>query len=377
MIGRDAWTAAALAHTAKASALECGFDLAGVASAEPPREPRSSGNGWSADMPVRWRYLSRQVDRRSDLRAACPWARSVLCVALQYDREHPRTSEAPAGRGWISRYAWGEDYHDVLGERLESPREAASCERLGAFRSRRYVDTGPVVERAFAVAAASARGGRTPASLHPEHGSWLFLGELITDLDMAPDAPRRDMCGRCTACLDACPTRAFAAPYVLDARRCISYLTIELKGAIPEDLRAALGPHVFGCDVCQDVCPWNRRRLRRGGEAFEPRAGLVGPDLAALAALDDDAFRDRFRRSPVKRSKRRGLLRNVAVALGNVGTARAQAGSRGAARRLRATRPRARGLGARQLGRRLGGERGGERPQPAWSSGSLAGRPQT
>jgi epoxyqueuosine reductase len=314
----------ALARTAKAAALECGFDLAGVASADPPRELAFFRDwverGYAGEMA----YLSRQVDRRSDLRAALPWARSVLVVALQYDREQPRTADLPAGRGWISRYAWGEDYHEVVGERLRLV-ERLLLERIGPFRSRRYVDTGPLVERAFAVAAGLGAWGKNTCLLHPEHGSWLFLGELITDLEMAADAPRRDMCGRCTACLDACPTRAFPAPYVLDARRCISYLTIELKGAIPQELRAALGPHVFGCDICQDVCPWNRRRLRRGGEGFEPRAGLAGPDLAALAVLDDDAFRGRFRRSPIKRTKRRGLLRNVAVALGNVGTARHRA----------------------------------------------------
>jgi epoxyqueuosine reductase len=159
--------------------------------------------------------------------------------------------------------------------------------------------------------------GKNTCLLHPEHGSWFFLGEVVTDLDLPPDAPRTDMCGSCTACLEACPTGALPAPYTLDATRCISYLTIEVKGAIPEDRRAGLGRHVFGCDICQDVCPWNRKRRRWGMKAFEPRPGLVAPDLAELARLDEAAFRERFRMSPVKRAKRRGLLRNVAVALGN------------------------------------------------------------
>jgi epoxyqueuosine reductase len=191
------------------------------------------------------------------------------------------------------------------------------------MESRVYVDTGPVVERAYAAAAGLGAWGKNTCLLHPEHGSWFFLGEVITDLDMQADLARPDMCGTCTACLDACPTGALPAPYVLDATRCISYLTIELKGAIPEDRRAGVGRHVFGCDICQDVCPWNRRRRQMGGEAFAAREGLVAPDLVALAAatLDEDAFRARFRGSPLKRAKRRGMLRNVAVALGNSGAA--------------------------------------------------------
>ena len=181
------------------------------------------------------------------------------------------------------------------------------------------MDTGPIVERAWAAAAGLGAWGKNTCLLHPEHGSWFFLGEVVTDLELTPDAPRTDMCGSCTACLDACPTGALPAPYVLDSTRCLSYLTIELKGAIPEDKRAGLGRHVFGCYICQDVCPWNRKREARGGPHFEPRPDGYAPDLAGLADLDDEAFRERFRRSPVKRTKRRGLLRNVAVALGNSG----------------------------------------------------------
>jgi epoxyqueuosine reductase len=176
-----------------------------------------------------------------------------------------------------------------------------------------------VVERAFAAAAGIGAWGKNTCLLHPRHGSWFFLGELVTDLDLAADVPRPDMCGRCTACLDACPTGALVAPYELDARRCISYLTIEVKGALPEEQRAGVGRHVFGCDICQDVCPWNRKRRHHGRPAFAARPGALAPDLEELAALDEDGFRERFRRSPVKRAKRRGLLRNVAVAMGNSG----------------------------------------------------------
>src|SRR5687768_8016280 len=263
-------------------------------------------------------YLTSQREKRSDLRVAFPWARSVLSVGLQYDTPAPYSTETPRDRGWIARYAWGDDYHDVMKAMLERLRAALAAE-LGPMESRVYVDTGPVVERAYAAAAGLGAWGKNTCLLHPEHGSWFFLGEVITDAAFEPDAPRPDMCGTCTACLEACPTGALPAPYVLDATRCISYLTIEVKGSIPDDRREGLGRHVFGCDICQDVCPWNRRRRHAGGDAFMAREGLVAPDLAALAeaALDEDAFRARFRRSPVKRAKRRGLLRNVAVALGN------------------------------------------------------------
>ena len=311
----------ALAARARTLALEAGFDLAGVARADAPPDlsffAEWVARGYAGEMA----YLTSQVARRSDLRAAFPWARSVLCVGLQYDTDGPYSTDAPPGRGWISRYAWGEDYHDVMRAMLERVLARLRAE-VGPFEGRAYVDTGPVAEKAWAAAAGLGTLGKNVCLLHPEHGSWLFLGEIVTDLDLPGDDPRPDMCGTCTACLEACPTGALVAPWVLDAARCISYLTIEVKGPIPEGRREGVGRHVFGCDICQDVCPWNRRRRRRGGRAFEAREGAMAPDLADLAALDEAAFRERFRRSPVKRAKRRGLLRNVAVALGNAGEAR-------------------------------------------------------
>ena len=308
----------ALAARAKTLALELGFDLVGVARADAPPELAYFAEWVASGRAGEMAYLKDQVARRSTLLGAFPWARSVLCVGLQYDTPHDYSTEAPPGRGWISRYAWGDDYHDVMKAMLERLLERLRAE-AGPFEARTYVDTGPIVERAYAAAAGLGAWGKNTCLLHPEHGSWFFRGELVSDLELPEDAPRPDICGSCTACLEACPTGALPAPYVLDATRCISYLTIELKDAIPEDRRADVGRHVFGCDICQDVCPWNRRRRHHGLEAFAPREGLESPDLGELAALDAAAFSARFRKSPLKRAKRRGLLRNVAVAIGNSG----------------------------------------------------------
>jgi epoxyqueuosine reductase len=302
----------------KERALAAGFDLVGVADATAPPQLAYFAEWIAQGFAGEMAYLTNQRERRSDLRTAFPWARSIVCVGVQYDTPHPYSTSAPADRGWIARYAWGDDYHDVLKARLDGL-AASLQDELGPFQARTYVDTGPIVERAYAAAAGLGAWGKNTCLLHPEHGSWFFLGELVTDLDLAPDAPRPDMCGSCTACLDACPTEALRAPYVLDATRCISYLTIEVKGAIPEEHRGGLGRQVFGCDICQDVCPWNRKRRRTAGPAFAPREGALAPNLEDLAGLDAEAFRARFRGSPLKRAKRRGLLRNVAVALGNSG----------------------------------------------------------
>jgi epoxyqueuosine reductase len=307
---------ASLAARVKALALEAGFDLVGIASADAPRELAFFAEWVARGHAGEMAYLTTQARKRSDVRAAFPWARSLVCVGLQYDTPHAYSTEAPGDRGWISRYAWGDDYHDVMKAMLE--RVVAALRReAGDLEARTYVDTGPIAEKPYAAAAGLGAWGKNACLLHPEHGSWFFLGEIVTDLDLPADGPRTDMCGSCTACLEACPTAAFPAPYVLDATRCISYLTIEVRGSIPVQQREGTGRHVFGCDICQDVCPWNRRRRRRGGPGFEPRPGAFAPDLAELAGLDTAAFAERFRHSAVKRARRRGLLRNVAVALGN------------------------------------------------------------
>ncbi len=310
----------------KTLARECGFDLVGIAEAAAPSAlerhfPAWIAAGHAADMD----YLVKRAHERADVRNAFPFARSVVCLGVQYDADAPYSTAAEArDGGWISRYAWGDDYHVVVKKRAEALRRSMH-ETAGDFESRVFVDTGPVTERAYAAAAGLGAWGKNTCLLHPEHGSWFFLAVVVTDLELPPDAPLADMCGSCTACLEACPTQAFVAPYVLDARRCISYLTIETRWTVAEALREGMGRHVFGCDVCQDVCPWNRRRRHCGGERFAPRPGLVAPDLAQLAAMDEDEFRRRFRQSPVRRAKRRGLLRNVAIAIGNAGDERHRA----------------------------------------------------
>ena len=306
------------AAIAKREGLLAGFDEVRIANASAPpilshfRRWVEQGHAGGMD------YLVRQVDRRSDATVAFPWARSVIVSALQYDTPHPYSTSAPPGTAWLSRYAWGDDYHDVVRSRLEVLR-ASLGQAMGAFESRAYVDTGPVAEKAYAVAAGLGSYGKNTCVLNQRLGSWFFIGVLITDLDLRPDAPVTDICGSCTACLDACPTKAFPEPYVLDARRCISYLTIEVKDSIDPELRSSMGHQVFGCDICQDVCPWNRKRRVFGGASFEPRVGNEAPSFEALATLTPEEFVERFRKSPIKRSKRRGLLRNVALAIGNEG----------------------------------------------------------
>ena len=264
-------------------------------------------------------YLVNQADRRSDVKVAFPWARSVIVSALQYDTPHPYSMTAGKGSAWIARYAWGDDYHEVVRARLEALRTSL-LPGFGPFESRAYVDTGPVAEKAYAVASGLGSYGKNTCVLNQHLGSWFFIGVLITDVELVHDSQTSDICGSCRACLDACPTQAFPAPYVLDARRCISYLTIEVKDTIDPALRGSMGRQVFGCDICQDVCPWNRKRQVFGGASFEPRPENLSPSFEELATLTPEQFQERFRKNPVKRAKRLGLLRNVAVAIGNAGS---------------------------------------------------------
>jgi epoxyqueuosine reductase len=326
--------ALSLAERVKGLALGLGFDLVGIAPAEPPpgseRLPEWLARGYAGGMA----WLGRRVEARADPRRVLEGARSIVAVALVYDPGAPPDA-APAARaatGAVARYAGGDDYHDVLLERLRALAVALEPAAGRAVRARAYVDTGPVLERPVAARAGLGWIGKNTLLLHPGLGSYLFLGVLLTDLALPPDEPEPDHCGTCRACLDACPTQAFPEPYVLDASRCLSYTTIELRDAIPPALRAAHGDHVFGCDVCQEVCPWNRRERRvvppdaAGLRArLAPREAWRRPSLAWLLALDEEAWRAVTRRTALRRAKHRFLLRNAIVAAGNAGPAAAPA----------------------------------------------------
>jgi epoxyqueuosine reductase len=241
---------------------------------------------------------------------------------LNYDTDYPySTMQQETNRGWVARYAWSTDYHHVIQDKLARLQAYITTLVPPPLASKLYVDTGPVVERVYAKNAGLGWFGKNTCLLNTQFGSWLFLGEIILTIPLEYDHPTPDHCGTCTRCLEACPTDAFLAPYVLDARRCISYLTIELKGAIPEALRPHMGQHIFGCDICQDVCPWNRKRHFTTDPGLQPLSPQVQPGLADLAQLTPSAFKQRFRGTALERTRRRGLLRNVCVAMGNSGQA--------------------------------------------------------
>lgn len=321
-----------------------GFDLCGVARAEKFPELTNSSEWLARGYAGEMKYL--HDPRREDPRAAMHGIRSVIVCLLNYNTQFPLSTEArpssqgDEARGWISRYGWGEDYHHVLLKRLEAL-IALLRERFSEpLEARAYVDTGPIQERVAAKYAGLGWLGKNTLLLNQHIGSYFFLGVILTTLGLEPtlgstESPPQDLCGSCTRCIEACPTQAFVEPYVMDARRCISYLTIELRGSIPEELREPMGDHVFGCDVCQDVCPWNRRAPVSRLAQFQPRTlpsreasefdtsadaqndSLFRPRLELLLSLTEEGFRELFRGSPVKRAKWRGLVRNACIAAGN------------------------------------------------------------
>ncbi len=333
----------------EAKALSAGFDLAGIAAVPPAGSPeelrhrerflRWAEQGFAGDMAWMLRAGDDGVPVRSSLHAAVPWARSVMLCAVNYNADQPNSlAPAPPGSGWIARYAWSgsvasdgtsvpTDYHEVLLQRLrvvEAHLHTLVSSVDDPVQTRCYVDTGPVVERWFAQLAGIGWIGKNTCILNQQQGSWLLLGIMLTSLPLASEAvllPAPDRCGTCTRCIDACPTDALVAPRQMDASRCIAYLTIEKKGSIAENLRPQMGRQVFGCDICQDVCPWNRRAPIGTMPEMQARSELVNPALEELAAMDNAAFRRRFRGSPLERTGRKRLQRNVALAMGNSGDA--------------------------------------------------------
>ncbi len=325
---------------ARALAREAGFDEAGLVALPHADEARDAARfeEWiDAGRAGTMQYLKRASEEGALLRARVhapfPWARSAIVCLAVYNAAQPRSIEpAPRDAGWIARYAWSSrvdergvrrpsDYHKVLLKRLRAM-ETRLHEELGEFESRAYVDTGPVVERAMATAAGLGWTGKNTCLIHPKLGSFGFLGVLLTSLEASPrgkgpEVP--DRCGSCTRCIEACPTDALIAPYKMDATRCIAYLTIEHKGAIGPELMAGMGRQVFGCDICQDVCPWNRKAPITADAQLEARAELVNPALEWLAAMDEAEFERVFNGSPVRRAGFAGLRRNVAIAMGNSG----------------------------------------------------------
>ena len=312
---------ASAADEIKRRARALGFDLVGCTRADPPphaaRFEQWLADGFHGDM----QYLARRAAERGSLQQLLPGARSVVVVGMNYfvDAEALTEQGPPGGR--VARYAWGTgDYHEILGEKLD--RLAAAIRAVGgpAIRTRWFVDTGPVLERDLAQRAGIGFIGKHTNLIHRGLGNWIFVGEVLTDLELSPDPPEREYCGTCHRCLDACPTRAIVAPYRLDARLCISYLTIELKGSIPVELRPLVGDRIFGCDDCLEVCPWNRFARASTVREFQRRPL---PPLTEFLGWTDRQFRDYFRGTPLLRLKRPRFLRNVCVALGNCGGAEA------------------------------------------------------
>jgi epoxyqueuosine reductase len=325
-----------------------GIDLCGVVRAEKFPELHLAQDWLARGYAGEMTYLADE--RRNNPQSVMPGIRSVIVCALNYNSPQQRATEAlnqqkSEPRGWISRYAWGQDYHEVLKHKLQTLAHSLPERFSEPHEARIYADTGPLNERVFAKHAGLGWLGKNTLLLNAKLGSWFFLGAILTTLDLAPtlgpaESPAPDLCGSCTKCIDACPTGALLEPYLMDARLCISYLTIELRGSIPEDLREPLGGHVFGCDICQDVCPWNRRAPVTQAPEFQPRLfpqvaesqpqeapsaianradeeSLFLPRLEWLAAMSEEQFRSVFQGSPVKRTKWRGLVRNACIALGN------------------------------------------------------------
>jgi epoxyqueuosine reductase len=315
-------TSASIKERARAA----GFDLCGVAPAESFPELQALRGWLDAGYAGEMQYLHKSADRRLDVRAVLPSARSVVVLGTVYNTDRPYSNEEedPARAG-IARYAWGDDYHVVIQQRMDELLGWLRSSAGSGFEGRSYVDTGPVQERVYARYAGLGWIGKNTCLINDELGSWIFLSVIITNLALEVDAPAQDQCATCARCLDACPTGALVEPYVLDATRCLSYLTIELKGAIPDDRREDIGRHAYGCDICQEVCPWNLTPStgRSSTHSWLPRTGLDGSLLVDLWRRTDDELRALLKGSAMKRAGVRRLRRNLAVAIGNSGNVEA------------------------------------------------------
>ncbi len=309
----------------KSKARELGFDLCGIAPVD--TFPELSflrewlDRGYAGEMS----WMSRTASRRGDVREIVPGARSVVVTGTLYNTERPYSSEVPAGTARVSRYAWGDDYHNVVTKRLDVLLSWMRAESTEPFDARAYTDTGPVQERVYAQYGGLGWIGKNTCLINAEVGSWLFLSEIISTLPLEPDTEGLEQCGSCTRCLDACPTGALVDSGVLDSNRCLSYLTIELRTAIPESIRPALGTHVYGCDICQEVCPYNQPAPSSTDAPWQPRPGLDLPRLVDLWRRPDTELRTLIKGGPMTRGKLTGLRRNLAVAIGNSGDAEATA----------------------------------------------------
>jgi epoxyqueuosine reductase len=302
----------------KAKAREIGFDACGIAPAADHSELKFFTEWLARGFAGSMSYLSRSAERRRDVRNVVPTARSVIVTATVYNTDRPYSIAChDRDRAHVARYAWGDDYHDVLTERLEVLLAWMRGAHPEPFDARAYVDTGPVQERVYAQHAGVGWIGKNSCVIHPELGSWLFLSEIICSLALDPDVPAFDQCGSCTLCLEACPTHALIAPGVLDATRCISYLTIEHRGDIPEEIRADIGTHVFGCDICQEVCPWNQTAPLSEDPRWQPREAWDARTVSELAAMPGEALDQALKGSAMSRAKQVGIKRNVALSLAN------------------------------------------------------------
>jgi epoxyqueuosine reductase len=313
------------ADAVKRRAKEIGFDLCGIAPAE--RAPKLArlaewiADGCAGDMT----YLSDSMDERADPRRVLASARAVVCVACVYNTDQPYSTGTPPDRAAISRYAWGDDYHEVMRRRLRALLSWMTAEAGPGFEAFSCVDSGPVQERVFAELAGLGWIGKNTCLINPALGSWIFLGEILINAELEPDVPGFDHCGTCTRCLDACPTGAIVEPYTVDATRCLSYLTIETRGSVAPEWRVRIGNRVYGCDICQDVCPWNRRAAVSDAAEWQPRDALASPRLIDLCRLTDDAWRALLRGSAMRRAGLRRIRRSLAYAAHTLSPAEADA----------------------------------------------------